>query len=80
MSIKVNMHEAKSRLSELVRLVERGETVIVARNGEPVAELKPIERKSERLFGAWAEARKDRPPGWDEKVPLEEIWPNWVLK
>ncbi|MBA3433761.1 MAG: type II toxin-antitoxin system Phd/YefM family antitoxin, partial [Actinobacteria bacterium] len=31
--IVVNMHEAKSRLSELVRLVESGEKVVLARNG-----------------------------------------------
>ena len=38
--ITVNMHEAKSRLSELVRAVEeRGERVILCRQGKPVAEL-----------------------------------------
>jgi antitoxin (DNA-binding transcriptional repressor) of toxin-antitoxin stability system len=34
--LKVNMHKAKSRLSELVCLAGQGEIVIVARNGEPV--------------------------------------------
>lgn len=33
------MHDAKSRLSELIALVEQGEQVIIARNGDPVAEL-----------------------------------------
>ena len=43
--ISVNMHEAKSRLSELVKAVEKGnETVIICRNGKPVAELKPTAR------------------------------------
>ncbi len=38
--ITVNMHEAKTRLSELVRAVEtEGETVVVCRNGVPIAEL-----------------------------------------
>ena len=36
--VTVNMHEAKTRLSELVRLVEAGEKVVVARNGTPVVE------------------------------------------
>lgn len=41
--IKVNMHEAKSRLSELVKAVEKkGETVVLCRDGKPVAELKKI--------------------------------------
>ena len=38
--ITVNMHEAKTRLSELVKAVEeRGEKVILCRHGTPVAEL-----------------------------------------
>lgn len=38
--ISVNMHEAKSRLSELVKAVqEDGERVVLCRHGKPVAEL-----------------------------------------
>ncbi len=38
--ITVNMHEAKTRLSKLVKAVEeKGETVVVCRHGKPVAEL-----------------------------------------
>ena len=35
----VNTHEAKSRLSELIRQAEAGSDVIVARNGRPVAKI-----------------------------------------
>jgi prevent-host-death family protein len=38
----VNVHEAKSTLSRLLEVVERGETVVIARNGRPVAELTAI--------------------------------------
>jgi prevent-host-death family protein len=38
----VNIHDAKTRLSQLVARAERGESVIIARNGEPVAQLGPI--------------------------------------
>jgi len=38
----VNVHEAKSTLSRLLEEVERGETVVIARNGQPVAELTAI--------------------------------------
>ncbi len=41
MSITVNTHEAKTRLSELLALTERGEDVIIARAGKPVARLVP---------------------------------------
>src|SRR5206468_8322537 len=37
--VKVSIKEAKDRLSELVRLAENGEKVIITRNGEPVADL-----------------------------------------
>ncbi len=35
----VNTHDAKSRLSELIRLVEKGDEVFVARNGVTVAQI-----------------------------------------
>ncbi|MEQ1708072.1 MAG: type II toxin-antitoxin system prevent-host-death family antitoxin [Terricaulis sp.] len=37
--IKVNVLEAKNRLSELLRAVQAGEEVIIANRGEPVARL-----------------------------------------
>lgn len=40
--MRVNMHEAKSRLSELVAAAEAGEEVVIARNGEPAVRLTPI--------------------------------------
>jgi prevent-host-death family protein len=41
---KVNIHEAKTRLSQLVEAAESGETVIIARAGKPVAKLVPLKR------------------------------------
>ncbi len=39
--IAVNMHEAKSRLSELVKAIEeRDEVVVLCRNGVEVAEIR----------------------------------------
>lgn len=37
--ITVNVHEAKTRLSELLEKVEQGEEVVIARAGKPVARL-----------------------------------------
>ena len=40
----VNTHEAKTRLSELIAMVERGEDeVTICRNGKPVARLVAVE-------------------------------------
>jgi len=46
----VTIREAKNRLTELAREVERGETIVVTRNGAPVFELTPHRpRKGLRL-------------------------------
>jgi prevent-host-death family protein len=37
----VSIKEAKNRLTALARLVEKGETVVVTRNGKPVFDLVP---------------------------------------
>jgi prevent-host-death family protein len=37
----VNVHAAKTQLSQLVARAERGERIIIARNGKPVAQLGP---------------------------------------
>lgn len=47
--ITVNMHEAKTTLSKLIKKVEEGEVVRIARNGHPVAELSHIEHKRSPL-------------------------------
>ena len=50
----VNTHEAKTRLSELLRRVEAGEEIIIGRGGRPIARLSPYERDLEpRRPGAW---------------------------
>lgn len=48
--VKVNTHEAKTRLSELLAAVEtRGEIVILCRAGRPIAEIRPLPRKRDPL-------------------------------
>ena len=41
----VNIHEAKTNLSKLIALLQKGEEVIIAKSGSPVAKLIPIEKK-----------------------------------
>ena len=43
--MKVNMLEAKSQLSKLVRDALDGEDVVIAKDGEPMVRLVPIARK-----------------------------------
>lgn len=42
----VNVQEAKTRLSELLSRVERGEEVVIARSGKPIAQLRPVEKRA----------------------------------
>lgn len=79
--IRVNMHEAKTRLSELVKAVEeRGETVILQRHGRPVAEILAYAGDDE--VGAARNLAPDpalKPalaPGFDPSEPLSDAeWP-----
>ena len=52
--VQVNVHEAKSQLSRLLKQVEAGEEVVIARNGVPVARLVPTSRQAgKRQPGRW---------------------------
>ena len=46
MSKTIGIAVAKARLFEIIDRVEFGETIIIARNGAPVAQLRPFERES----------------------------------
>lgn len=77
--ISVNMHEAKSRLSELVKAVEEGsETVIICRKGKPVAELhRTPPPKVDRLAPNSDLKPLYVAPDFDPAEPLsEEEWPE----
>jgi prevent-host-death family protein len=70
----VNMHEAKTRLSELVRLVEEGEKVVLARNGTPVVELVPASSPKKRKGGQW-KGKAWISPDFDDPMPeVEKIF------
>jgi prevent-host-death family protein len=42
----VNVYEAKSSFSKLLTRAEAGETITIARNGKPVAQVGPIPKQS----------------------------------
>ena len=45
----VNMHEAKTNLSKLIMLLEKGEDIIIAKAGNPVARLTAYVEKPQRV-------------------------------
>jgi len=44
--MQVNILEAKNRLSQLIKSAQRGEEVVIANRGEPVARLVPTDKPS----------------------------------
>ncbi len=58
MTIQMNIAEAKAKLSELIARAETGEQVVIARDGQPVVTLAPIQgtAPATRKLGLWDEA------------------------
>ncbi|HEX8508362.1 MAG TPA: type II toxin-antitoxin system prevent-host-death family antitoxin [Propionibacteriaceae bacterium] len=48
---QVNVQDAKTRLSDLLARVERGEEIVIARSGVPVARLVAVTSPPPRVFG-----------------------------
>lgn len=72
----VNIHAAKTHFSELIAAVERGEEVIVARRGKPVAKLVPCEGEVREVrLGTFAGLGVIHPSFYDEMT--EEELADW---
>lgn len=65
---EVNVHEAKTHLSRLLRRVAGGEEIVIARAGVPVARLVPVEERPKRVFGV-DRGRFLVPGDFDEPLP-----------
>ena len=79
--ITVDMHEAKTRLSQLVKAVEeQGETIILQRNGRAVAEIHAYRADSDhpvRRLTPDPELAVAFAPGYDPTEPAtEDEWPE----
>jgi antitoxin (DNA-binding transcriptional repressor) of toxin-antitoxin stability system len=77
--ITVNMHEAKTRLSELVRAVEeRNEVVVLCRDGQEVAEIRRrVGRRRVRDLRPDPRFHVEFAPGYEPTEPLDrEEWPE----
>ena len=74
MADMVNMHEAKTHLSELVARAAAGEDIIIARDGKPAAKLVPI-TDAPRQPGFF-KGRIVVQPSFDDPLP-EEWFAKW---
>lgn len=79
----VNVHEAKSKLSALIKKVLAGEEVIIARNNKPVIELKQYFPKIKKrqlgilngqmtIYGTWEDLDKEVLDSFEQS----EIFPD----
>ena len=75
MARQVNLYEAKTKLSQLVEDAARGEEIIIAKNGKPMAKLvvvSPAEPPKKRALGQWAHLVDP-----NDKRTDEEWWRDW---
>ena len=70
--MQVNILDAKNSLSRLVAAAERGEEVVLARNGVPVAQLVKYQRPTVKPPGAWCGTVKLK-KGWDSAETDAEV-------
>lgn len=47
----VNIHQAKTHLSKLLKEIEGGKEIIIAKSGKPIAKLVPLDHRSPRVPG-----------------------------
>ncbi len=67
----VNMHEAKTKLSELIRKAEQGEEILIARNGIPAAKITAFHKSEDRRELGFFRGLTTVPDDFDEPLPDE---------
>jgi prevent-host-death family protein len=71
---QVNMHEAKTHLSELVEAAEAGEVVVIARHGRPVVRLESVKRKGKGIrLGTLKGMFSSIPKDFDAPLPSDVL-------
>ncbi|QAA76334.1 MAG: hypothetical protein BIP78_0568 [Candidatus Bipolaricaulis sibiricus] len=69
MTLRVNVHEAKTHLSRLLARVEGGEEVVIARAGRPIARLVPISERPDRRVPGTARGKVTIAPDFEAPLP-----------
>jgi len=65
----VNIYDAKTRLSQLLREVAAGEDVVIAKDGTPLARLVPFDAEGEYRELGFAEGRITVSDDFDAPLP-----------
>ncbi len=67
--MQVNIHEAKTRLSQLLKQVDEGQEIIIARAGTPVARLVAYTPKPDQRVPGSAKGRLALAEDFNEPLP-----------
>jgi prevent-host-death family protein len=75
-STQVNLYEAKTQLSSLVDRAAKGEVIVIAKSGKPMAKLSPMQvsensPKTFRKFGQNVLGITIHSDDWEKDIPLE---------
>ena len=69
----INIQEAKTHLSRLLEDVGKGEEVVIAKAGKPIARLVPYrEEREPRVLGRLAEHYAESEDCWDSEPVIED--------
>ena len=74
--VKININEAKAKLSKYARMVKSGETVILCDRNKPFAEIRPLDRKAmvPRVFGLSKGVFKVGPEFFEADTEIEKMF------
>ncbi len=73
MPVIVNVHEAKTHLSRLLERVSRGEEIVIAKAGRPVARLVSVEERPARRTPGSASGLVVVGEDFDDPLPEEVL-------
>ncbi len=72
-----NMHTAKTELSKLVEAAERGEEVIISRDGKPAVQLVPVPAHKVRLGTLKGKVTVPESDEWWQPMSDQEV-EEWI--
>lgn len=75
---RIDVHEVVAHASRYLKRVEKGEHIVICRNGEPIAELLPLlaQSDSERPIGSFEGQFEIDPEGFEPPSPDELDLPD----
>ncbi|MDD5224308.1 MAG: type II toxin-antitoxin system Phd/YefM family antitoxin [bacterium] len=73
MTLKINVHEAKTHFSRFLDRVGNGEEIIIAKAGKPIARLLPLHRKAGARIPGSARGKIKMSEDFDAPLPAAVI-------